>query len=71
MDKQNEWKKYYDQFEYFSVESVREGCCPRIMKHSNQSSKTIGNNWGQVLQCHMGEGNADGLCFEKRDVVVD
>ena len=36
----HEWLNYYDRFEYFSPEKVRDGCYPRIMEHSN-SEKAI------------------------------
>ncbi len=33
MDKQYEWKEYYDAFPYFSEEGVRDGCHPRKFEH--------------------------------------
>ena len=31
----NEWLEYYDRFNYFSQEKIRNGCHPRIMEHPN------------------------------------
>jgi alpha-beta hydrolase superfamily lysophospholipase len=36
----NEWLDYYDKFQYFSPDDVRDGCHPRIMEH-NQPTKAI------------------------------
>lgn len=42
MARQNEWMAYYQQFEkYFSQDAVRDGCYPRIMEHTNSTSKAI------------------------------
>ena len=29
----NEWLEYYDRFNYFSREKIRDGCHPRIMEN--------------------------------------
>lgn len=36
-----EWLDYYDQFPYFSIHSVRDGCHPRIMEHEGTTKKAI------------------------------
>lgn len=36
----NEWLEYYENFQYFSPENVRDGCHPRIMEHS-EAAKAI------------------------------
>jgi pimeloyl-ACP methyl ester carboxylesterase len=37
----HEWLGYYDRFDYFSPEEVREGCHPRIMEHPESPGKAI------------------------------
>ncbi|NTV21056.1 MAG: hypothetical protein HGA57_06695 [Chlorobium limicola] len=37
----HEWTGYYDRFGYFSPESVRDGCHPRIMEHKDTPRKAI------------------------------
>lgn len=39
--RKHEWLGYYDRFTYFSPDTVREGCYPRIMLHPAPSSKAI------------------------------
>jgi len=36
----NEWLDYYDHFQYFAPEVVRDGCHPRIMEH-DETTKAI------------------------------
>lgn len=36
----NEWLEYYDNFQYFSPDNVRDDCHPRIMEH-NEATKAI------------------------------
>lgn len=36
----HEWLEYYEAFDYFSQDAVREGCYPRIMEH-DQAQKAI------------------------------
>lgn len=36
-----EWLAYYDRFNYFSSEGVRNGCYPRIMEHPSPKEKAI------------------------------
>jgi len=36
----NEWLEYYDNFQYFSPENVRDDCHPRIMEH-DEATKAI------------------------------
>jgi hypothetical protein len=31
-----EWLDYYEQFQYFSAEAVRDRCHPRIMEHEER-----------------------------------
>ena len=37
----NEWLEYYDRFNYFSREKIRDGCYPRIMEHSNAQKAVV------------------------------
>ena len=37
----NEWLSYYDRFNYFSREKIRDGCYPRIMEHSNAQKAVV------------------------------
>lgn len=37
----HEWLEYYDKFNYFSPEMVRDGCYPRIMEHAELTKKAI------------------------------
>ncbi len=37
----NEWTEYYDRFTYFSSDTVRDGCYPRIMEHPEPTDKAI------------------------------
>jgi pimeloyl-ACP methyl ester carboxylesterase len=37
----NEWHHYYDNFQYFSPENVRDGCHPRIMEHEETTDRAI------------------------------
>ncbi len=37
----HEWLDYYQQFDYFSAETVRDGCYPRIMEHEQPTGKAI------------------------------
>ena len=37
----HEWLGYYDRFDYFSPEQVRDGCHPRIMEHPEAPGKAI------------------------------
>ena len=39
--RENEWFDYYDHFSYFSPDTVRIGCNPRIMEHTEPSEKAI------------------------------
>ena len=41
MNRINEWANYYDQFDYFSVTTVRDGCQPRIMRHHSPTNKAV------------------------------
>lgn len=36
-----EWMDYYESFDYFLPEVVRDGCHPRIMEHEKQTKKAI------------------------------
>lgn len=36
-----EWVEYYQRFTYFSSDTVREGCHPRVYKHQTPSKKAI------------------------------
>lgn len=36
-----EWLAYYERFNYFAPEKVREGCYPRIMEHPTPTQKAI------------------------------
>lgn len=38
--RENEWLDYYDNFQYFSSDVVRDGCHPRIREH-DESTKAI------------------------------
>jgi esterase/lipase len=37
----NEWLEYYDNFQYFSPENVRDGCHPKIMEHSDAAKAIV------------------------------
>jgi alpha-beta hydrolase superfamily lysophospholipase len=37
----HEWLDYYQRFQYFSAEAVRDGCHPRIMEHDQPTQKAI------------------------------
>ena len=37
----HEWLDYYQRFQYFSAEAVRDGCHPRIMEHEQSTQKAI------------------------------
>ena len=37
----HEWFDYYQRFNYFSPDAVRDGCQPRIMEHPEPSGKAI------------------------------
>jgi len=39
--REHEWLGYYDRFEYFSQEMIRDGCHPRIMEHPEPVEKAI------------------------------
>jgi len=36
-----EWREYYERFPYFSPETVRDGCYPRVMEHAQPTGETI------------------------------
>jgi len=36
-----EWLEYYERFAYFSADAVRDGCHPRLFKHTAPSDKAI------------------------------
>ncbi|MCI5222152.1 MAG: alpha/beta hydrolase [Candidatus Electrothrix sp. AR4] len=36
-----EWTDYYERFNYFSSNTVRDGCYPRIMQHAEPTGKAI------------------------------
>ncbi len=37
----NEWNAYYDAFDYFSPEIVRDGCHPRILENEHGNGKAV------------------------------
>ena len=37
----HEWLDYYEHFHYFSAETVRDGCYPRIREHEEPTEKAI------------------------------
>ncbi len=37
----DEWMGYYDEFEYFTAEGVRDGCHPRIMLHPTPAERAV------------------------------
>jgi pimeloyl-ACP methyl ester carboxylesterase len=40
-NRDREWLDYYQKFDYFSAETVRDGCYPRIMEHEQPTGKAI------------------------------
>ena len=38
---QHVWQAYLDHFDYFSGETVREGCHPRMLEHSHDAARAI------------------------------
>ncbi len=36
-----EWTEYYKKFNYFSSNNVREGCYPRVMRHSETPEQSV------------------------------
>ncbi len=40
-DRSHEWLAYYDAFEYFSRDTVRDGCHPRIMEHETAERAVV------------------------------
>ncbi len=41
MARDYEWSDYYERFDYFSADQVRDGCHPRIMEHDGPREKAI------------------------------
>lgn len=39
--REHEWLNYYDRFDYFSSEKVRDGCYPRIMEQPNTKKAIV------------------------------
>jgi pimeloyl-ACP methyl ester carboxylesterase len=37
----HEWLQYYERFDYFSAETVRDHCHPRLMEHDGETEKAI------------------------------
>ena len=37
----HEWMGYYQRFNYFSADAVRDGCQPKIMEHEEPTEKAI------------------------------
>jgi hypothetical protein len=40
-NRDREWLDYYQEFDYFSASTVRDGCYPRIMERERPTGKAI------------------------------